>query len=66
MGRTRQAPPFQNMGLLQRQEAVRPNSSNLTERYEDSPQMTHLYSTKKEKIKNPINKVQFLGPECLV
>jgi hypothetical protein len=49
------------MGLLQQQEAVHPHSSNLTERYEDSPQMTHLCSTKKEKItEDPSNKVQFL------
>ena len=61
MGRTRQAPPFQNMGLFRQREAVHPNSSNLTERYEDSPQMTRLYSTKKEKItEDPSNKVKFL------
>jgi len=49
------------MGLFRQREAVHPNSSNLTERYEDSPQMTRLYSTKKEKItEDPSNKVKFL------
>jgi hypothetical protein len=55
------------MGLFQQQEAVHPNSLNLTEHYGDIPQTTCLHSTKKKKItENPSNKVQFIRAECLV